>query len=556
MRTVAVSGVRLNPSPAVEAFLFAPEKVAAAFEYDWTRQESFAARAAWLNDGGFQGDRKAVAAALKQYNQALGADAAAMGSIALLAQEGTLTVVTGQQPGILAGPAYSVYKAMTAIRLAKQQSERLGVPVVPVFWVAGEDHDWHEVSWVMTPHGDTTERLHLKENFDHDRRSVGMAPAPASTQAVLEEFIALLPDTEFKPAVMDQIRAALEAPPALTPALTDGKPSLADWFARLMTWIFAGTGLVMINPVDPALRKVQAGFFQQVIRRNEAVEAAFTAGIERWQAMGYQPTVEHHLGNLNLFTYAGGDRLPLVGAGEHFWVRDREEMGWSREDLLDRAATHPELFSTNVVLRPVGQGVLLPDLAIIGGPGEISYFGLFKEVYRALDGQMPVIYPRESFTLVEPPLARILEKQELSLEDIFFNLECRKNELLEREDRLGINQIFEAFRDDFGARYEMLVETVLQLDPTLKYVTEENRKQIAVQINKLEEKAKQQHRKNCEVATRQYDRLKAQLTPHGLQERAVTILPYLAKYGPDLVARLLVEVEFGGDWVHRAVYLG
>ncbi|MDB4895985.1 MAG: hypothetical protein JWN15_2247, partial [Firmicutes bacterium] len=135
MRIDLVSGVRLNASPAVEAFLFDWAKVAPAYEYDWTKQESFAARAAWLNEGGYKGDRKAVAAALEQYNRALGAGPATLDNIAKLAEEGTLAVVTGQQPGVFAGPAYSIYKALTAIRLARQQSERLGVPVVPVFWV-------------------------------------------------------------------------------------------------------------------------------------------------------------------------------------------------------------------------------------------------------------------------------------------------------------------------------------------------------------------------------------------------------------------------------------
>jgi len=208
------------------------------------------------------------------------------------------------------------------------------------------------------------------------------------------------------------------------------------------------------------------------------------------------------------------------------------------------------------MLRPVVQGVLLPDLAMVAGPGEISYFGLFRDVYRALGGQMPVIYPRESFTLVEPPIARIMGKHGLTLEDVFFRLEERKQELLEREDRLGISRLFAEFRTSFGKQYGALIEQVLKLDPHLSQVAEENRRQIAVQINKLEEKAKQQHRKNCEVALRQFERLKATLIPGGPQERAVSVLPYLAKYGPDLVQRLLAAADLPEGWVHRAVYLG
>lgn len=557
MRIEQVSGVRLNPSPAVQAFLFDFGKVAPAYEYDWRKQGSFARRAQYLTEGGYKGDRKALVAALERYNRALGASPATLESLQLLSREGTLSVVTGQQAGIFTGPAYSVYKAMTAVHLARQQSERLGIPVVPVFWVAGEDHDWQEVSWVLAPSGDGMARFGLTESFEGDRRSVGLAPAPQSLEAQIDAFIEALPETEFKAEVAGRIRSALEAGAALDPALTGGKATLADWFARLMAWLFAGTGLIIVNPVDPALRMLEAGFFTKVIERHEQVDEALGKGYQLLEQLGFKATVDRQCGNLNLFTYLHGERLPLVGAGEHFWIRDREEIGWSKEELIDRAQTHPELFSTNVVLRPVIQGQLFPDLAYVGGPGEISYFGLYKEVFRSLDQQMPVVYPRESFTLVEPPVARILEKQGLTLEDVLYRLEAKKQELLEREDRLGIGGMFESFRSQFGQQYDHLVEQVLQLDPTLKFVAEENRKQIAVQINKLEEKAKQQHRKNCEVALRQFDRLKANLQPEGgLQERAVSILPYMAKYGPDLVTRLLNATEAEERWGHRAVYLG
>lgn len=557
MRIETVSGVRLSNSPAVEAFLFDFGKVAPAYEFDWSKQESFARRAAYLSGGGYKGDRQGLASALECYNKALGAGDATLANIRLLAQDGTLAVVSGQQGGIFTGPAYAVYKAMTAIRLARQQSERLGLPVVPVFWVAGEDADWQEHASVLAPAGDEMARLALKESFEGVRQSVGLTPIPASLGEVMEEFVALLPETEFKAGVAERIRQAAQAGPALDPALTWGKPTLADWFARIITWLFEGTGLMIINSSDPAIRRLEANFLVRAIERHEAVDEALGKGFERWEALGFEPTVKRHLGDLNLFTYVEGERLPLAGAGEHFWIRDREELGWSKEELIDRALTHPELFSTNVVLRPVVQGHLFPDLAYVGGPGEVQYFGLYQEVFATLGQQMPVVYPRESFTLVEPPLARILEKRELSLEDVFLRLDAKREELLEREDRLGIGDLFARFRDSFGAQYDELVDKVLQLDPTLKFVTEENRKQIAVQINKLEEKARQQHRKNCEVALKQFDRLKGHLLPGGgLQERTVSFLPYLAKYGPDLTLKLLTEPEFLDGWAHRAVYLG
>jgi len=528
------------------------------YEYDWSKQESFVARAAYLNGGGYRGDRAGLSAALLAYNTALGASSETLSNVRLLGEEGTLAVVTGQQSGIFTGPAYSIYKAMTAIHLSRQQSERLGVPVVPVFWVAGEDHDWLEVASVLVPAGDGTVRVALTETFEGDKRSVGLAPTPASLFAgVMDEFLALLPETEFKAAVAERVRNAASEGPALDPTVTWGKPTLADWFARLIAWLFEGTGLVICNSADPALRRLEAGFFAKAVERHTAVDAALGQGYDLLERLGYKATVDRQPGNLNLFTYLDGQRLPVQAEGDHFWVRDRADRGWITPELVDLVLTRPERFSTNVVLRPVVQGVLFPDLAYVGGPGEISYFGLYREVYRALDSQMPIVYPRESVTLLEPPVARVLEKQGLTVEDAFFRLEEKKQELLEREDRLGITELFTHFRCSFGEMYEQLVGRVLELDPNLRFVTEENQKQIAVQINKLEEKARQQHRKNCEVAVKQFDRLKAQLLPAGsLQERQVTILPFVAKYGPDLVRQLVAEVALGEVWEHKVVYLG
>jgi len=556
MQIEPVPGVALSPSPAALAYLNDFARVAPAYEYDWTRQESFARRAAYLNGGGWAGDRAAVAAALERYNQALGADEAALAGARLLAQPGTLAAVTGQQAGILTGPAYSIYKAMTTIRLARLQSERLGVPVVPVFWIAGEDHDWHEVSWVMVPAGDRAHRLALSERFDGERRSVALAPMPSSVEAVIDEFEALMPDTEFKAEVVARLREAAAAPPALEPDATGGQPSLADWFGRLMAWIFRGTGLVFLNSADPALRGIEAPFFAHALERQAEVEAACERGVHRWERqLGFACTVDLAPGSLNLFLYVDGDRLPLVGEGDRVWVRGNPELSWSRAELIDLAWRHPERFSTNVVLRPVVQSFLLPDLLYAGGPGEINYLGLYRDVYRTMGQQMPVLVPREGFTLVEPPIARVLQKQGLTLDDAFHRLEERKQELLEREDRLGIIAAFASFRQDFDGRYAELADLVLQLDPQLRQVVEENRRQIEHQINRLEEKARQQHRKNCETSVRQFDRIRAHLMPHGLQERAFSILPYLVKYGPDLVRRLVDEVPLVEGWSHRAIYL-
>jgi bacillithiol synthase len=556
-------GIFMSTSPAVEAYLTSFERIADVFPYDWTRQESMARRAEHLA-AHWSGDRTALAAALERFNRAAGCGEATLTNIRLLREPHSLVVVTGQQAGIFTGPAYTIYKAITAIKLARQQSERLGVPVIPIFWIAGEDHDFAEIASVMVPTGDGLIRVQAPGE-PPVRTSVAHVLLPEAVSDLIGELMALLPDTEFKAEVERQVRTAAAGGPLIPPyagpagslPVLPPRPTYADWFARLIAWLFRDAGLVLLHPVDPDLRRLAGSFFLAAIERHEQVDAALQAGIDRWRRLGFAPTVERQAGSLNLFTYVKGERLPLAGAGDQVWVRDREETGWSRAELLERARRRPEWFSTNVVLRPAIQNALLPDLATVAGPGEISYWGLYGDVFAVFGQELPIIYPRLSVTLIEPALARYLEKQELTLPDVIHHLDRHKAELLEREDSLGLSSLFASFRDEMLARHEQLVETILLLDKTLAFVAEENRKQILVQIQKLEEKARQQHRKNCDVALRQFDRLAAHLHPGGgLQERAVSIVPYLVKYGPDLVSRLLAELDVtDGRWTHHSAGL-
>ncbi len=543
MQIAALSGVAMSGAPAVRDYLSGRGHVLARFPFPWFTADGFRARQRYLADH-WDGDRAGLSRALVAYNERIGAGPEAVAAARRLAAPGALAVVTGQQAGVAVGPLYTIYKAITAVQLARQQEERLGVPVVPVFWVAAEDHDFAEIAAVQVPTSDGWHKLTLG-GAPSQRLSVGHIPVSGAVADLLQQLEQVLPHTEFRPAVAELLRTTAA-----------NATDVGDWFACLMARLFAGAGLVFINTLDPAVRQLEAGCFQAIISRFEEVDTAFGAGIAAWEALGYTPTVQRYLGAVNLFTYVNGERLPLAGAGAYCWVRDREELGWSRDELLALAAAQPDRFSTNVVTRGVAQGFLLPDLAYVSGPGEIQYFGLYREVFQALGREMPVIYPRTSATLVEPALARYLEKQELPLAQVFLGLEEKKQQVLAGADKLGLDGLFGAFRGDFDQRYGALLDTLLQLDPALAFAAEENKRQIHRQFDRLEEKARQAHRKNHDVVLRQLERLSLHLYPQGkLQERMANPMYYLAKYGPDLVTRLLAELPLLTPWTHLGVYL-
>lgn len=543
MRVEPVPEIHLDDSAAVREYLSGAGRVCERFSFPPHEPAAYAARARYLAET-YSTPRDQLSAALVAYNRAIGADAAALDNARRLAGSGCLAVVTGQQAGVGTGPVYTIYKAITAIHLAARQAAALGVPVVPVFWVAGEDHDFAEIAAVEFPGREGWERLQLGGE-PPGRRSVAHLPVGPAVHDLLDRLAGALPRTEFTDGVLSALRADAGV-----------AANLADWFARIMARLFAGTGLVFVNSADPSLRRLECPFLQLALERFQAVGEALDAGRRAWEAAGYTPTVAVAPESVNLFLYVDGERLALAGAGDRIWLRDRPDQAWQRDELLALAAEQPERFSTNVVLRPVCQGFVLPDLAYVGGPGEIQYWGLYREVFAVFGRRLPLVYPRIGATLVEPPLARYLKGQQVTPADVILRAGRLRADTLQRADTLGLPDLFGQFRRDLEARYEELVAKLETLDPGLRAVAAENRRRMGQQIDYLAEKAAQAHRQKCDVALRRIDRLESSFRPRGeLQERVANIVYYLCKYGPDLVGRLVQTLHLQEPWVHLAVYL-
>ena len=548
MRLERSAAPALGPSSLVRDYLAGSPDAVSLFSYHPFKPESLAARATELTE--WTGDRRLLAATLGEFNAALGAGADAQAAARRLGEPGALAVVTGQQAGIFGGPAYSVFKAITAIRLARRAEAQLGVAVVPVFWIAAEDHDFGEISWTEVPAGEGLARLAVSEAPGR-KASVGHLPLSPEIPALIDALAGHLPPSDFR----DEVLAALRRTAAAEGS--GGDVTYADWFGRLMAWIFAGTGLVFANPLLPGIRRLQAPFFEPASRLAPAVGAALEAGYARLAARRYEPTVERAPGSLYLFAYHQGERLALHYEGDRVWLRDQPEVAWQRGELADLAAREPERFSPNVVLRPVSQGFAFPDLAYIGGPGEISYLSLYQDVFAVFGRRLPVVHPRLAATLVEPPLARYLEKQSLGVADVCAGLQERRQALLAEQDPIGIAAVFDRYREALEREAGALLDALAPLGPNLAQQGDEHRRQLLLQAGKLQDKALQQHRRNCEVLLKQLDRLEAQLAPHGRpQDRSLSIVPFLSKYGTDLVRRLAENLELLEPWQHQVVYLG
>lgn len=463
--------------------------------------------------------RAALVEALRAQNQT--GDATIEQALAKLSRPEAVAIVSGQQTGYLGGPAYSIYKALTAIRWAQELEER-GVPAVPVFWMATEDHDLEEVSTAWS-HDRQGAPLRLKAaTADDGHGPAGRAElAPADLEALEDGLFGL---DWAKEAVALARRAY-------------GRPStFGAAFKALLQEIFQDRGLLLLDPLDPALRRIAAPAFRTALEQTDKLHAALEARGAELAEAGYSEQVKIPEHGTLLFTIRNGKRRPLVRDGEHF-VLDGERM--TLEQVLELVDSAPETFSPNALLRPSVQDVLLPTAAYVGGPAEIAYMAQAQVVFERVAGRMPVILPRASFTVVDARTARLLGKYGLRLQDCWTNRADLESRIARKLLPGKQESEFADSRVAIEAALAKLESCLEAFDPTLAEALDHSRRKIRYQLDKLEGKAAREALRRTERASEHTDELLHWLCPHKApQERLLSILPLWARFGPTLLDSL------------------
>jgi len=541
---VRVEAVAVNyAGPLVNRYLNEFQQVAEFYVHDPYEAVSYKERCRLVREH-YRTDREALVRILTAYNRRLGCGEKALANLELLKQQDAVLVVTGQQAGVFTGPLYTVYKAVTAIQLAARKTRELGIPVIPAFWVAAEDHDFAEIDHIQLM---SREQQLVKLRLDEQpggKFSVGHIPVNEAVFRLIDDLDAATNPSEWKGEMLAELRR-----------LAREQGNFADWFAAVMAWLFRDTGLVLINPLIPELRTFLGDIFAGFILRHEEVQAAYNAGVERVKARGYAPQVEKSEEYLHLFRYVDGERLPLLKTEDGVTVRGRD-VHWNVADLAREARENPALFSPNVVLRPVAQDRLLPLLAYIAGPGEISYYALYKDIYPLFGMSMPVIYPRINITLIERPARKLFEKYNLQFTDVTAGPEARLKEYLAAEDRLDIAGMFGRYKEDVRRTYMEMVERMVLVDKNLRQPGEESLNKVLHHIGHFETKALQKHRKNCDEAVGHFEKMALLVYPrNNWQERVYNIFPYIFKYNMSVIDELL-NCDFLDNTRHKLAYLG
>jgi len=474
--------------------------------------------------------RAELAAVLREQNQSYGCGPQTLANIDALERDQACAVVTGQQVGLFSGPLYTIYKALTAIKLAERLSRSgSGAKVVPVFWLASDDHDLAEIDHVVLMDKDNRleeVRCGMSSPSPSPKIPVSALSLPPEIADSLRRLSDLTPESEFKAGILA----------ALDEAYRPGR-GWVEAFARWMIRLFGSRALIFIDASHPRLKTLGGEVFEREIAAESAATPPALAASRKLRDAGYEAQVPLHEGILNVF-YAERERRSIQWDGRAFEIKDPRESR-SKEDLLALAKDKPFLFSPNVLLRPIYQDTLLPTVAYIGGPGEIAYFAQLKGVYETFGLPMPVIYPRKSATIVEKKIDRVLKKFDLSIPDFWGGTESLVRSMSERRIPESLDRALKEASSHMDQDFEPLVREIAAFEPTLKESAHLAQGKMKQQWTFLEKKILQAATKQNEIAVQQIRKAADSLYPNGhLQERVFTIIPYLLKYGPAFVDTL------------------
>lgn len=469
--------------------------------------------------------RTRIADVLERQNQAFAASEKTFANIAAL-RSGALAVVTGQQVGLFGGPAFSLYKALSTIKLA-DEARKLGIACVPIFWLATEDHDLEEVNQTRIPGAEgQLQRLTATTPSQPD--------APVGTVAFGTEISDLTVEAE-------KLLGATEALSFLTDSYRPGE-TFGSAFAKLFARIFGDFGVILLDGADPALDQICAPLYREVVERAPDLNRELLERDHVLQAAGYHQQVRVTDTSTPLFLIRDGRRIPLHAQSSGSFIAGQSEL--SQRDLLDLAQSSPQSFSPNVLLRPVMQDYLLPTLAYLGGAAEVAYFSQAGVLYEQLVGRITPILPRFSATLIDTKAQALLDKYSVSFPDLFHGPEGLREKigshLLDTSLQASFDQGAAAVEHSMAAIRRLLEP----LDKTLVDSANTAESKMLYQLTNLRSRAARAELRQTEVVDRHTRILSNSLYPDKtLQEREVAGIYFLAKHGRELLNGLLDSIH-------------
>jgi bacillithiol biosynthesis cysteine-adding enzyme BshC len=477
--------------------------------------EAVRAVAGWVEKRAYP--RAEVASALRAQHARWGGGPEGLTNIQAL-EEGAFVVFAGQQAGLFGGPLYTLYKAIAGLKLADRLTRELGRKVVGLFWMAADDHDFAEIDHTLLPDkSNQLARIAYSPKRPPERQPESRIVLEGEIARAHQALAEVLPPTDFRDAVLARLAECYSL----------GR-TFPEAFARWMMLLLGEKGLVVVDPSDPALKQAGKNAFRWEIESGSESSNRIRKASDELKKAGFHVQVELREGGTNLFFY-DGERHSVKKAGEGFEVHGRT---FSKQEVLERVDQEPERFSPNVALRPIYQDTLFPNIAYIGGPAEVAYYGEYKGSYEAAGLPMPVVFPRTTVSLVEPKIKAVFDKYIIGPKDIFSGVDPLITRLVEGKQDPSADRELEALDNKLNESLDRWGQAAEQWDKSLLQAVSTARGGIKHQLEGLARKLTQAYKRKNEELVAQVRKAALHLLPEGtLQERTFPAVPFLVKYG-------------------------
>ena len=440
--------------------------------------------------------------------------------ITSLKENNTFTITTAHQPSLLTGPLYVPFKILSTINLCQRMTNDYpDYNFVPVFIMGGEDHDYEEINH-LSLYGKKVEW-----KSDHSG-SVSQFPVTDVDQSITEVKEILGNKSKMK----DFLDTTME--------LLQSSDSYGEFSIKVIHALFDRLGLVILNMDNARFKSAFTDIIKKEIFENFSYDLVSSTQ-DKIKSLGYDP--QTHIRDINFFYKKDQLRNRIEKDGDYYKVIDTN-ITYTQKELEAEIDNYPERFSPNVIMRPLFQELILPNLAYIGGGGELAYWLERKSQFQAASLPFPMLIRRTSGMIMSDRMQSQVEKVNLSIQDIFIP----KHDLVKKY--LSISEAPDFSLDEYRSEVESLFQRaqdkIITIDKNLGKTTQAEKVKVLKSFDYLESKLKKYVKQQEESSLNKIHKLTDKFFPsNGLQERHDNILEYMSLYGTELIDKLLVHCD-------------
>lgn len=451
-------------------------------------------------------------------------------NISKLLGENSSVVIGGQQAGLLTGPLYTINKLISVIQLAREQQEQLDSPVIPVFWIAGEDHDFEEINHLFLPDVPQMKKYTLDQKITRKMPVSAIEKDEAQAKAWIDQLFSDLQETVHTKTLYATVMDCL-----------DKSTTYVDFFSRVIYALFSEEGVVLVDSAHPDLRKLESEHFLSMIKKQDDIAYGVYQNEQLLKQLGYSNSLEVEPDDAHLFYQDEKNRILLSRTSAGEWKGKQNEIVLSTEELENIAIKYPERLSNNVVTRPLMQELLFPTLAFIGGPGEVGYWSALKPAFHALKINMPPVVPRLSFTFIERKVEKLLRKYGMKADKVVNDgVNKERGNWLAAKSNPPLEPMMSQLKRTIEEAHQPLQDVACNIRKDLGDLAEKNLTYLLRDVDYLKNRLDKELEAKYAEALHEFDTIHTALHPNGgLQERVWNPLPLLNQYGNDFIKQLI-----------------